>query len=126
DRALRIRAAEGEWCAIEVVGHLVDKMHTWRTRVERVLAEEQPFLPAFDQDAAVRDGDYRRAEREVLLDQLADACRQFATVVEQLPAAALGRTGLHVERGPMTLRECVEAPLDSIPAHLAQVRGSLK
>jgi hypothetical protein len=126
DDTLRRRPAAGEWCAIEVVGHLVDKMRVWRTRAERVAAEERPFLPGFDQDAAVRDGDYQHAEREALLGRLAEACERFARVVEQLPEPTLGRVGVQDERGPITLREFIEAPLDSLSEHLAQLRRTLE
>ncbi len=42
DRALRHRPAPGEWSAVEVVGHIVDKMDAWRERVERIAGEERP------------------------------------------------------------------------------------
>ncbi len=49
--AIRHRPAAGEWSAIEVVGHMIDKMQIWISRVERIMVEERPALPAYDQDA---------------------------------------------------------------------------
>ena len=47
DHAIRHRPAAGEWSAIEVVGHMIDKMQIWTSRVERLMVEEQPALPEY-------------------------------------------------------------------------------
>jgi hypothetical protein len=48
DRAIRHRPAAGEWSAIEVLGHMIDKMSHWSNRVERIVREERPTLPGYD------------------------------------------------------------------------------
>ncbi len=125
DRALRRQPTEGEWSAIEVLGHMIDKMREWSGRVERVVVEDRPALPGYDQDALVRDRDYHGAEVEVLLTRLAAACERFAAIVEHLRDEALGREGVQGEYGPFTIRQCIEAPLESVPAHLAQLKAAL-
>ena len=50
DEAIRHRPGENEWSAVEVVGHMIDKMQIWASRVERILVEERPALPGYDQD----------------------------------------------------------------------------
>ncbi len=124
DRALRHCPAEGEWSAIEVLGHIIDKMGAWTGRVERIASEDYPLLRSYDQDAYVREHRYQQRALEGMLDELTQACNHFAKVVEQLPDAALNRLGKHEEVGPMTLRECIVAPLDSLPGHLAQLRAA--
>ena len=124
DHAIRHRPAAGEWSAVEVVGHMIDKMHIWTSRVERLMVEERPALPGYDQDALVRDHDYLHADTEVLFEQLGQACERFAILVESIPTSALGREGVHEEVGPMTLRRCIEAPLESVQGHLEQLRAA--
>ena len=124
DRAIRQRPAPGGWAAIEVVGHMIDKMQMWAARVERVLNEERPRLPGYDQDALVRERDYIHADPEVLLEQLRQACEHFATIVERLPDSTLERKGVHGEMGPVTLQHCIEAPLASVQEHLEQLRAA--
>ncbi len=124
DDALRRRPASGEWSAIEVLGHMIDKMQEWTRRVERVAVEERPALPGYDQDALVRDRAYQHADVEALLARLDDACERFAAVVERLPDDALERQGVHAEYGPFTIRQCVEAPLASVPDHVAQLKAA--
>lgn len=124
DGAIRHRPAADEWSAIEVAGHMIDKMQMWARRVERILVEERPALPGYDQDALVRDHDYQHAEPEQLLERLKQECERFATLVERIPIATLEREGVHGEFGPMTLRQCIEAPLDSVSEHLEQLRAA--
>jgi hypothetical protein len=121
DHTIRHRPAASEWSAVEVVGHMIDKMQIWASRVECLLVEEQPALPGYDQDALVRDHDYLHADPEVLLEHMRQACERFATLVEHIPISALQREGVHEEFGPMTLRQCIEAPLESAPEHLEQL-----
>ncbi len=90
DHAIRHRPAAGEWSAVEVVGHMIDKMQIWNSRVERLMVEDRPVLPGYDQDALVRDHDYLHADPEVLFEQLGQACERFAILVESI----------------MTLRQC--------------------
>ena len=124
DHAIRHRPEPGEWSAIEVLGHMIDKMQIWAGRVERILVEERPALPAYDQDALVRNHDYMHADPDKLFEQLRQACEHFATLVERVPTSSLQREGVHEEFGPMTLRQCIEAPLESVPEHLKQLRAA--
>jgi uncharacterized damage-inducible protein DinB len=126
ERAIRHRPAAGEWSAIEVVGHMVDKMFHWSNRVERILREEQPLLPGYDQDAEVLKQGYQQADPAVLLEHLEQQCERFAVLVESIPTAALQRQGIHSEFGLMTLQQCIEAPLDSVADHLQQLRAAVQ
>jgi DinB superfamily len=124
DHVIRLRPAAGEWSAVEVVGHMIDKMQIWASRVERLKVEERPALPGYDQDALVRSHDYLHADPDVLFEQLRQACERFATLVERIPISSLQREGVHEEVGPMTLRRCIEVPLESAPEHLEQLRAA--
>ena len=121
DSAIRYRPETGEWSAIEVLGHMIDKMYHASNRVERVLNEERPLLLAYDQDAEVRTHDYQSADPIVLQKALQQQCEHFATIVVSIPSAAMQREGVHSENGVMTLRQCIQAPLNSVPEHLEQL-----
>ncbi len=85
DDAIRHRPAAGEWSAVEVVGHMIDTMQIWTSRVERLMVEERPALPRYDQDALVRDNDYLHADPEVVCEHLRQECKRFAILVEHIP-----------------------------------------
>ena len=124
ERVNRYRPAPGEWSAIEVAGHMVDKMFHWSQRAGRILHEEQPELPDYDQDAEVSKYNYQDAEQALLLESLRQQCEGFALLVETLPDSALQRVGVHSVRGPLTLRQCVELPLESVDEHLRQLHAA--
>jgi hypothetical protein len=124
DDAIRRRPAEGGWSAIEVVGHMIDKMQIWAGRVEHIQVEEHPALPGYDQDALVREHDYLHADPDVLFEHLSQACEHYAELVERVPTSILQREGIHEEFGPITIQQCIEATLDSVPGHLAQLRAA--
>jgi len=124
DRVIRHRPAVGEWSAIEVMGHMVDKMRFWSGRVERIWHEERPSLPGYDQDAWVRDQAYQRGDPADLTARLRQGSEHFASLIAAVPSSALERAGIHAEFGPMTIRQCVQAVLESAPGHLAQLRAA--
>ncbi len=124
DRAIRRRPASGEWSAIEILGHMIDKMYYASQRVERVLNEDRPLLLAYDQDAEVRKHNYQDADPIALQKALQQQCEQFATLVASIPSAAMSREGVHSERGIMTLQQCIEAPLNSAMEHLQQLHAA--
>ncbi|MBO0794068.1 MAG: DinB family protein, partial [Ktedonobacteraceae bacterium] len=69
DRVIRHRPGDGKWSAIEVLGHMIDKMTHWSDRVERIAREERPTLPGYDQDAEVRDHAYQQADPARLFER---------------------------------------------------------
>jgi hypothetical protein len=85
DPAIRHRPAASEWSAVEVVGHIIDKMQIWTSRVERLMVEERPALPRYDQDALVREHDYLHADLEVVCEHLRQECKRFVILVEHIP-----------------------------------------
>jgi DinB family protein len=121
DRVIRHRPGDGEWSAIEVLGHMIDKMTHWSDRVERIAREERPTLPGYDQDAEVRDHAYQQADPARLFEHLQQQCERFAALVVMLPSSALSREGVHEEYGLMTIQQCIQAPLESVAAHLEQL-----
>jgi hypothetical protein len=126
DAALRHRPAPGEWSAIEVIGHLVDKLTIWTERVRRVADEERPELPGFDQDAHVASANYQEAKLRPLLGDLAMACDRFAATAQFLPASKLSRVGVHGELGELPLPQWVVIPAESTTEHLEQMRAAMR
>ena len=47
--------------------------------------------------------------------------RQMARILRGLPEAAWSRTGVHSERGLMTLEEMLRAEAEHVPHHLAHI-----
>jgi DinB superfamily len=102
DARLRRRPAPGEWAIIEVVAHLADTEERALGRVRRMLAENDPELAPFDQEALAEERHYLDRDLEELtrLEQLR---REHLAVLEGLDGAGWERTGRHGEHGELTV-----------------------
>ncbi|MGZ8513285.1 MAG: DinB family protein, partial [Candidatus Limnocylindria bacterium] len=67
--AWRRRPAEGEWAAVEVVAHLADSDERAAARVRRMLAEDDPALPGYDQAALAEERRYLEMDPAEALDR---------------------------------------------------------
>src|SRR5579863_2674607 len=60
--------APGKWSIRQIVAHLADCELVFAHRMRQVLAEENPTLVAFDQEAWARNLDYARRKPKQSLD----------------------------------------------------------
>ncbi len=98
--------APGEWCAKEVVGHLVEAdRRGFAGRVRRILAADRPTLDAWDQPsvaAARRDCD---KPLDALLAEFDETRADGLAVFEEVTAADLDRAGDHPLVGELRIRD---------------------
>jgi DinB superfamily len=125
EEGLRWRPASGEWSAIEIVGHLIDKMQIWHSRVLAMANANTPTFEVFDQDELVDRRQYISASVDDLRPRLKDAASSFADTLGKLPESAAARLGRHPEYGLLTLRRCVEIPLEAAREHISQLETTL-
>ena len=118
---LKTRPVSGKWSTLEVVCHLVDSEQAWCHRMKRVIAEDRPLLIGYDETRFTAGLPYHEADLEEELALLEGMRRQMAWILRGLPEAAWSRTGVHNERGLMTLEEMLRAESDHVPHHLAQI-----
>ncbi len=125
DDALRRRPAPDEWSIIEVVAHLGDTEERALGRVRRMLSEDDPFLPGYDERELALTGRYVERDVAAELDRFELLRAEHATLLASLDDAGWRRTGRHGEQGPMTV-ELYEAHVAGEDAnHLAQIAQML-
>jgi hypothetical protein len=115
---LLARPIAGKWSTQEVVCHLADFDPILADRMKRVIAEDRPTLVGADENrfaAALAYGDRDVAEELAIIEQTR---RQMARILHTLPAEALGRVGVHNERGPRTLEQLLTTAANHIPHHV--------
>jgi hypothetical protein len=118
---LRRRSAPGEWAIIEVVGHLADTEERALGRVRVMLAEDNPQLEPFDQEALAIQRHYLELDLEAELARLEQLRSQHLAVLDTLDAAGWERTGRHGEHGELTV-ELYETHVAAEEVdHLAQI-----
>jgi uncharacterized damage-inducible protein DinB len=118
---LRARPIAGKWSTLEVVAHLVDSEQAWCHRMKRVIAEDRPLLIGYDESRFTAALNYHQADLEQELSLLEAMRRQMARILFALPESAWFRTGVHSERGLITLTQMLQAEIDHVPHHIQTI-----
>jgi hypothetical protein len=103
DRAggdLRTRPAQGEWSVVECLGHLADSELVTSARYRWVLAEPEPPLQGWDQEAWADRLDHSHDDPATLLALLSALRRANVALWKRTPPLDRARFGVHAERGP--------------------------
>ncbi len=93
DDVLAWHPAAGEWCAKACVGHIVEaERRGFNGRIRTILAESDPDLPGWDQQAVER-------ERNDCQRRVADLLAEFTAIRDDSIALVRGLTPADLERG---------------------------
>jgi uncharacterized damage-inducible protein DinB len=118
---LEARPIAGKWSTLEVVCHLVDSEQAWCHRMKRVIAEERPLLIGYDESRFTASLGYHRYDLQSELALLEGMRSQMALILRGLPATTWDRTGVHNERGLMTLEEMLRAEVEHVFHHIKTI-----
>ena len=118
---LQARPVPGKWSTLEVVCHLVDSDQAWCHRMKRVIAEENPLLIGYDESRFTAGLAYHQNELAEALGLLEAMRRQMARTLRAVPESAWSRTGVHSERGLVTLADMLRAEVEHVPHHLKHI-----
>jgi hypothetical protein len=112
--------------AIEQLCHVRDvEIEGYQRRIERTLAEDNPFLPSMDTDALARDRRYAIADAGEVLTSFREARRRTVAIVERLTPGQLGRPANFEGYGPVTLRALIHYLCSHDQQHLAGLQWLL-
>lgn len=114
--------APGKWCAREILAHLADAEVVCAHRLRQVIAEDDPRLIGFDQNAWARNLDYARRKPKQSLETFRRLRAENYALLKDLPEAVFERIGTHSEAGPMTLRALVERNAAHTESHARQLQ----
>jgi hypothetical protein len=115
--------APGKWTIRQIMAHLADAELVGAHRFRAVIAEENPALTAFDQDAWMRNLDYARRKPTQSLETFRRLRAESYELLTGLPESAFERKGLHSEDGPMTLRRLLEGYASHAESHALQLQA---
>lgn len=121
DAALRRRPAAGAWAAVEVVAHMADTDARALERIRRMRDEDEPVLPAFDQEALAVERAYINQPIEPLIQMLDDTVAALVTDLARLDDAGWRRTGQHEAHGRISIADYVTHVAAEDVDHLAQL-----
>lgn len=114
-------AAPGDWCIHEVLIHLPDSETFGYERLRKVIAEDKPVLAAYDEAVWAAHLNYLASDYRLALALFDAQRRSSAALLRSLPASAWERTGIHTERGEMSLYDVFNLYLSHGNIHLRQI-----
>lgn len=115
--------APGKWSVRQIVAHVADAEVVTAHRVRQVVAEDNPTLVAYDQEAWARNLDYDRRKPAASLETFRRARAETYELIKELPDSAFERTGNHTVRGQVTLRSLLELFTEHAEKHARQVQA---
>ena len=115
--------APGKWSVRQIVAHLADAELVAAHRFRQIVAEDNPTLVAFDQDAWTRNLDYARRKPKQSLETFRRIRAENYELLKALPESAFERAGNHTEAGRMTLGDLVERIAAHAESHARQLQA---
>ncbi len=114
--------AQDEWSLREVAGHLRDCERLYLERLERMVYEDEPDIPAFDAESIEPETPYAEQEPFVMLREFAALRRRTVMLLRSLDDGEWERKGRHPYRGVITISEVVREMNEHDLEHLWQAR----
>jgi hypothetical protein len=114
--------APGKWSIRQIVAHLADAEMVGAHRFRQVIAEDNPTLTAFDQNAWARNLDYARRKPKQSLETFRRIRAENYDLLKGLPETAFERAGNHTENGPMTLLRLLDGYAGHAETHARQLQ----
>jgi hypothetical protein len=121
------RPEPGEWCALEVLGHLIEtEERGFAGRIRTILSEERPQFTGWDPDAVARAR--RDAERDpaALLDEFTRRRAASVALAETVTEDDLGRGGDHPEVGFLTINDLLHEWVHHDANHVRQMLANVQ
>jgi uncharacterized damage-inducible protein DinB len=112
---------EDEWSIQEVIIHLADSEVFAYERLHKALAEDQPTVEAFDENAWASNLNYHSQDRNLALVLFTALRNSTSALLRTLPPEAWQRTCLHPERGTMSIYDIFSSFLNHGDLHLRQI-----
>jgi hypothetical protein len=115
--------APEKWSIRQIIAHLADSELVGAQRFRQVIAEDKPTLTAFDQNAWARNLDYARRLPKQSLETFRRVRAENHELLKGVPESAFERTGMHTERGPLTLRQLLDGYAGHAESHGRQMQA---
>jgi hypothetical protein len=125
EQALAARGGDENWSVVEVVCHLRDAEQRGLERTCAMRDEDDPFLPAFDQEAWARDRNYAAGDLREALEGFLQLRAQHVAALAALAPADWERTGRHEEQGRITISAHTLHLVSHDSVHAAQIARQL-
>lgn len=123
--ALQWRPAEGKWSVHEVVVHCADSETNAALRIRYLLAEKEPLIVGYDQDAWAKAFDYHSQPLEDALAATTAARGRTVPLLRSLREADWAKAGRHTESGAYSAEDWLRIYARHLEGHASQIERNL-
>ncbi len=120
---LDFKPAPDKWSVRTIVCHLADSEMVAAMRFRQVIAEANPTMQAFDQDAWANHLDYSQRKISQALETFRRVRSDTYELLKDLPEEAYSRKGTHSERGELTLLDLLKHFAEHAEGHVRQIQN---
>ncbi len=116
------KPAPDRFSIVEVIGHLtLADQHAYRARIERIVTEDTPEVPAFDAESLAAKGTFHADTLGGAAARFKEARGEIMQWLAGLPAETAGRAGMHARVGYVTVREMLHEWVYHDLGHIRQM-----
>jgi uncharacterized damage-inducible protein DinB len=112
----------GTWSIQQIVVHMMDSDLIASDRMKRMIAMENPLLIGYDETAFAKSLFYDKLDLGVACEVFEKNRQLTAEILRRLPEETFERSGVHNERGRITLGEYVVSSAEHLEHHMKFVR----
>lgn len=116
-------AGPDKWSVRQIICHLADSEIVIADRFRRTIAEDNPAIIGFDQDAWAKNLDYNRRKVSASIESFRRLRQETYEILKDLPESAYARKATHNERGEMTLLDLLRTYAQHVESHAKQIQG---
>ena len=120
---LNARPLRGKWSACEIVQHLAESEMNSALRIRRLLTEDNPLIPGYDQDAYSTRFAHNGRDLAPALDTFRGARAITVPVITAMTEDDWQQSGTHSESGRYTAGDWLRIYAAHAHNHAAQIRA---
>lgn len=120
---LDFKADGHAWSVRQTACHLADAEVVATMRFRQILAENNPTLQYFDDEAWAEKLDYGKRKLSVALETFRRLRSDNHELLKDLPDSAFTRVGTHTQDGEMTLRSVIEWFTGHLEDHVREMQA---
>jgi hypothetical protein len=126
NEALAWRPAAGKWSVHEVVVHCADSETNAAMRIRYLIAEREPLIVGYDQDAWARVFDYQAQPLEDSLAAASAARGRTVPLLRRLTEGDWRKEGRHTESGRYTVEDWLRIYAAHLEGHAKQIERNVE
>ncbi len=124
--ALQWRPDPRRWSVHEIVVHCADAETNAALRIRYLLAEKEPLIVGYDQDAWARLFDYHSQPLEESLLVAAAARERTVPLLRRMTEADWAKAGRHTESGAYSAEDWLRVYAAHLEGHARQIEGNVR